>query len=332
MKQKRNNKLLYLILIGLLFLLAIILFVLSFFVDEEKVNRLSLFSSMAIGLATLLCALASFYISYLGEKRANMDRNQQIETNARRFIIENSNEIYNLPLCLMAYSYDKFRKYDRKIYREFNILTKDEKISVLKQLNYNYELIENNDWIDKGIEKVKEFIASNELGRDFLYDDAKYYKKSMLYHNEIYDSKYEYVHDFPDNFSATPKFKVLNEKDAQYEGIDFCSYLYDYYNSRKNESHLYKMHKEEKPVDLLIEIKNLRQCDEMMVCYWMMMLVDCVCHLINGEHKVDVFVDQVSIGDAEIDTFEDRYLGSLLTLYNMVNGPKNITEGNEVNS
>ena len=314
--MKKNWKQ-WLYLGGGLFMLAAIAFILSFFTDDETFSRLSLFISIIVGLATLFCAIASFAVAYYSEIKLKKQHQELVEINARKFIINNSEEIYNLPLCLLAFAYDKHKKYNRKIYREFNILTKEEQISVLKQLDYDYKLIESNDFIDNSLTIVKNYIKDNDLGRDFLYDDCKYYRRAINYASELYSIMPQLDHSFPEAFTLAPKIKVCTEKELKYEGVNFFTYLDDYIKCKRNDQEMFALTQKGKPVDLLIEIYDLRNAGEEVVCYWMMELVDDISAIIMNEIDPEREKRTISPGDSQLETYEDRFLCSLLVLYNL---------------
>ena len=220
--------------------------------------------------------------------------------------------------------------FHRKIYNSFNVLNKELQKEVLKQLNSDYSLIEGNKWIDKGIETVRSFIEENDLGKDYLYDGAKYFHRAIKYAEQDFDSAFELGHVMPDNFSWNPKLRFEGDKLYQ-ENISFDDYFESYLWAKVNNDPKYIIHKEQKPITLLSEIFDFGNCSEKLLCCWMMQIVETVAIHISceKERKEGIEIELLSKSDANIETIEDKYLDVLLELYNLhlvlkASGAKNI--------
>lgn len=317
MKRKTNIILLIICAIVLIAICAI----LSFLMPDTTVQRFSLFASMVLGLGTLFISFTAMFIAFKEMRNNERDRKNRIEENAERFIQENAEEIEYIPLCLIAFAYDKHHKFNRQIYNKFNLLNLDTKKEVLKQLEYSLDIINNSDWIDSSLKFIVNYIKDNDLGEHLLYDGYKYYRRSIYYSAERYDSVVEFKLIFRDVFSYNPKIKKVNEKELLYEGLSFNDFLVKYLDCKKCEDIHYQMYKKYKPVEVLTDAFDLRSMntDEKIVCDCMMELVDDLCayHLYN-DLKIDFYDESMMhVGDAEIVTFEDRYMKSLMFLYNL---------------
>lgn len=285
--------------------------VFAFLVKEDYLSRIMLWATLVFGTGTIITSVLAIGISILTIKKDTILRHQKIEEDANRFIIENNDELLYIPLCLIANAFNNHHRYIRKIYNSFNVLNKDVQIEVLKQLNYECDLIKNNAWIDSGIKLVQSFIADNDLGPDFLYDGAKYFHRALRYSSLDYDARCEYEHFMPDVFNWNPKiFFVENQHYSEH--VSFYDYLDSYLTSKEKVN----LHKDKKPLSVLATLKNLRDCPEEEICYWMMEVVASISTLLikkktNGDSK------RMSSSDAPISTFEDRYLDVLMDLYNL---------------
>ena len=311
-KMKKFQKIL--VIVGL-FVLAGIWAIVAFGIKEEIISRFSLWADLVVGCGTIMVSVIALMISVSSYKRTEALRKQKITEEADKFINDNNDEILYIPLCLVANAFDKHHKFKRKIYNNFNVLNKDLQKEILKQLNYEYVLIENNSWIDKEIEQIRSFIRDNDLGHDLLYDGAKYFHRSMEYADLEYDGECEYGHFMPDHFHWNPKIFFKEDKLYQ-ENVSFDTYVDSFLAAKQKNDPLYVKNKKEKPMDVLIALQNLRDCSEETVCYWMMQVVFTFALILQKNLKIEE-PHYLSRGDAKINTFEDRYLECLMELYNL---------------
>ena len=313
--MKTKPKKLLTIVIILLSCLLIAWGTLAMLLPANLVSRFLLWGNLVFGCGSIITAISALYISFLSLKRTEKSRYSEVQNEAKNFIIDHYNEIYYVPLCIIASSYNRHHSYKRNIYNAFNKLRDEVQKEVLKQLNYSFGLIDNSKWIDSGIDLVREYIHQNDLGADVLYDNAKYYRHSIEYSSSSYSDKDEFKHIFPDNFNWFSEATSLKEKRA-HKYISFSDYLDSYLTKKKTNDPLYLIHKDEKPVDMLIHIASLKRCPEIKDCYWTMCLVDSISAMIIKDKHLEN-AEYISRGDASIDTYEDRYLESLMKLYDL---------------
>lgn len=309
------NKKQKLIPIFILVILTGLWAVLSFTIQDSLISRFSLWASLIFGTGSLAVSFVALVVSVDSNRKAEALRLEKLSEDANKFIIRNYDEIIYIPLCLVANAYDNHHKFKRKIYNEFNKLNRELQKEILKQLNYDYELITNNDWIDRGIDKVKNFVETNDLGKDWLYDGGKYFYRSIMYSDEPYNPTCEYGHVMPDNFHLNSKIVLKDDKPYQ-ENISFYDYVDSYLRMKKKNDPLYIAHKNDKPLDVLTLVGNLPNCDETNACYWVMEIVSTMCAFMEKEFDLKT-IKFYSKSDAEIQTFEDRYLDVLMKLYNL---------------
>lgn len=316
MNMKKEDKL----YIGL-FIVAIIgvCIAVAFFSNENHIQRIMLFATMLFGFATFITSGIALCISVLSFKRTQKYEKQKNEDLANKFINENNDELDYIPLCLIANAYDNHHKYCRKIYNEFNLLNKDIQREVLKQLNYEYELIPNRTWITRCLNFVNDFIETNELGSSFLYDGGKYFLRAIDYSAQEYDHECETQPIIDDVFHWGSNVFFKNDQ-AYRNKVSFDNYLKSYLDAKQKNDAIFKANKNQKPLDLLAAIFNFRNCEEDYLCYWVMQIVESITmvminRLLKDNKNSDYF--DYSSGDAQIDTFEDRFLDVLLELYNL---------------
>ena len=290
--------------------------VFAFLLKQESIPRVSLWADMVFGTGSIITSSVAIGISVLTLRREESLRKQMIEESANKFISENNDELLYVPLCLIANAYDNHHKYERNIYNSFNTLNKDVQKEVLKQLNYDFDLIGGNGWIDKGINKIKAFIKTNDLGRDLLYDNAKYFHRAIQYCDMLYDGSVEYMHILPDLFGWN--YKPRGRKKSA-EKISFDSYLISYLEAKENNTSAYKKYKNKRPIDTLASVIDFGEVEEYILCSWMMEMVISIAITMIAKQtdKKDDDMFKLSSGDARIETFEDRYLDVLMELYNL---------------
>ena len=264
-----------------------------------------------------LGSIIALIISIMTYKRTESLRKEKIQEDANKFINKNSEEIEYIPLCLIANAYDNHHKYNRKIYNFFNLLSKDVQREVLKQLNYDCDIIKGNSWIDEGINEVRNFIVKNDLGADFLYDGAKYFYAAMDFQSNDYDNHCEYGHIMPDYFNWNPR--IFFKEDKVYsENVTFFDYVDSYINAKANDPIKYIKYKDKKPLDVIAKNYNFGNCSEEELCYWLMQVVADIALFItreiNRNKKQSLILHR---GDAKLDCYEDRFLDVLIDLYNL---------------
>lgn len=281
--------------------------------------------NLILAIASFICAVVSIIITviiYKLQKRHEIElerinesrRKEEISNSAKRFIIDHGDSLEYIPLCVFANAYNHHHKYDRKIYNDFNMLSSEEQKEVLVQLKYEDEIIKGNIWIDDGIEKVKSFIDEHKLGRDMLYDGAKYFYRSLDYSDKQCADYGELAPIFQDVFNWKT-LCLIGDK-----GLSFLQY-YEAYLKRVciDKDSIYSG-KYPAPIDAIIDIKQLLTCDEDIVCFWMMVVIQITCAKIINRYQYfhkDVELNLHSSGDAYIETFEDKFLQVLMYLYDV---------------
>ena len=275
-------------------------------------------TTIILQILTLIATIAISVVLYLlnnkHKKEEELLKNEQL---AKSFIIDNNDITDYIPLCIVASALSRHKRHHRALYNEFNKLSDDVQNEVIKQCNYEIDLIKGTEWVSKSIEYVNDFLNNNDLGNgrnNYLYDDGKYLHYAIRYFSDIeydgrkYDKKYK--NPFPNK-----KIGFEAEKCIEYL-IDFDTYCEDYMfyviMSKREDSKIYKM-TTEKPIDYLEIVENLSYASNEDVCYWILDFVNFFSiYIINT--MLSGYPNEY-MSDAEIKTYEDKYYDVMLSLY-----------------
>lgn len=279
-------------------------------------------TTIVLQALTLVATIAiSFVIYFLNNKHKKEEYYRQNEQLAKAFIIDNNDISDYIPLCIVASVLNRHKKHHRTLYNEFNKLSDDVQKEVIKQCNYEIDLIKGTDWVNKGIDYVNKFLNDNNLGNEsnnYLYGSGKYLHYAIKYCPEkeydarIYNKKYR---------NPFPSKKIGFEENNPVEYlIDFDTYCDDYMffviRSTRKDFIIYKSEKiAPKPIKYLEAVENLLSgstTDED-VCYWVLDFVNFFSIYIINTMSSGYPNDYMS--DAEIKTFEDKYYEVMLSLY-----------------
>ena len=136
--------------------------------------------NMVLSFLSLLATIAISIVIYKLEKKNRIyERKKEISEKAKKFIIDNSDEIEYLHWATIATGCFPQNRHVRKIYNEFSYLDDDTKKEVLKQRDLCCELISNDRWITTKIKLIIDCIARLGIGEHLLYDEGKYFTKNV---------------------------------------------------------------------------------------------------------------------------------------------------------
>ncbi len=267
--------------------------------------------NFVISILSLLATIAISFVIYFLEKRSTKRQSKhEIHEVARRFIVENNEEIQYLPWAVIASGCFPQNKYCRTIYNEFTLLDDVVKREVLKQLGIDLPLIKGIKWIDDKIELIIDAAKKLDLGDTLLHDGAKYFHR-------LYDQKGRKYSDFLNEYLKKKYDDVfeLNETELNQkkELISFSSYT-EYYMYFKYEKSDCFSKNWRKPFDYMILIEQIRDTrDEGLVCCWVSHIIEeTICYSINYlKYKQTNYVST----DAQAETYEDRYFQIIYELY-----------------
>jgi len=274
---------------------------------------ISLIISSLTLIATVTISFLIYYLEKARERKKITEINNEI---AKNFIIDHDSEIAFIPLCLVASCKNRHRKHYRNIYNDFNKLSNDVQKEVLKQLNYDCDIILDNEWVNEGIRIISKFISDNKLSNvgDFLYDEAKYFHSAFEYYaEEEYSHNDTYLQNYKDEFGLG---KFLCSTDGSKKG--FLSFR-NYFQAYMDKVTIQKDFEAIPPIAYLINVEDFYSCDKKNLCYWIMEMLSVIsAYIINTTNKKWILCK----GDASPETFEDRYYDVLINLFNLSKSKK----------
>lgn len=269
-------------------------------------------ANLVISILSLIATIAiSFVIYFLEQHNQKVSKEKEVKQEAKRFIIDNADELDYLHWVTIAVGCYPQNKHVRKIYNNFAILDDEVKLEVLRQRDLNCKLINNDKWIYEKIDMIQKAIHELDIGDDFLYDGGKYLTRAYDYKNESVESlenaKYE-RDKYNDYFQLNRMFQKHSGK------LTYEQYLEDYLYCKFDKPDLMPKDIEiPLPNDYLISVENLRECDEDYLCYWIMIMVENVISF--AIRYLQYKEDEHTETDAQVETFEDKYFSVLYELY-----------------
>lgn len=271
-----------------------------------------------IGILSLIATVGvSFAIYWLQlrhekeiERLAKENEEKLLREEADKFLIDNESERDYLPLCVFASNLHRHEKHTRKIYTNFCRCRTELQNKILEVAEFKCRTIEGTEWLDKAIDKLKDDIKKYNLGRDYLYDGAKYFHRGFQrYREKEWDYSYKLL------------FKpiVENKRWKAFTGTDLISissYVdeYFYYWIEKHNTDKVKGDPLP-PIDYLWDSQNLASCEESKVCGWIMEIVDAIIIIIHNktiEKENDLYFEDLT--DEQTETFEDKYYETVRAL------------------
>lgn len=276
-------------------------------------------ANLVISILSLIATIAiSFVIYFLERNNQKEARSKEIKEDARKFIINNADELEYLHWATIAVGCFPQNKHVRKIYNEFAYLDDETKQEVLKQRHLDCVLIDNAEWIDLKIEEIRSIIDTLGIGDDFLYDGGKYFVRA-------YDYKDKSIEDLEHARHSNYKFKDVFKLGRMFQhkngNLTYEQYLEDFlYCKFKKPDKFPKDIDIPLPNDYLIEAEDLRNCSEDYLCYWIMVMIrDVIAYAIR---YLNYDTDDHSQTDAQAETYEDKYFSVLYELYYLNNNKK----------
>lgn len=235
-------------------------------------------------------------------------KKQDIENKVTNFIIENKEEIHLLPLCIISNEIHKTDKHTHKIYSAFNKLEKCIQEAILLHEDVN-SFIVGNEAINNSIDKFEQLQEKYEMGKNMLYEGAKYFHKSYDIH------KNEKIEDIDPHVFQTPYptfFPEINTTLHTY--ID--NYLLHKINP--NDKLIIKVQEQYfiPPMDLLYEGFNFGACEEKVLCFWLMRYIISTCYVLNNRELIATIDDNKMpiLEEFNLTTYEDFYYYTIYML------------------
>lgn len=233
---------------------------------------------------------------------------KDLSEKANVFLIDHENERDYLPWCVIASALHRQEHHCRVIYTDFCRSSKELQQEILRQAGFSINCIEGNDWVKNCFDKIRADIEKYKLGRNWLYDNAKYFHRGFERYRE-------------EKWEDTPKlFELINHDNPVrtalgQEKIDIGSYIDEYYfyyldgNMTFEEPPI-------SPINYVEQVANISSGPELEVCRWILDVVHNVTVIIHNrdltEHDDTL---RNNFTDAIPETFEDKYYEALLWIY-----------------
>ncbi len=268
-----------------------------------------------IGALSLVATIAVSFLIYWLQTRHEREIEQieakrirkELEEKAHVFLSENNSERDYLPLCVMASTLHRHDAHTRQIYTNFCRCPVELQNEILRQAEFDMTVPSDTAWVNSRMNCLIGDIEKHKLGRNYLYDGAKYFHRGYEYYREETWEELRYRKDFQRIATEITFFPKGNQSLLDY--IDeYFRFLYS-----ENKPILYNPNPIP-PLDYMWNAFNLGSAEEKEVCRWIIEAVSdvlIICHnRKNGHGKIH----EIST-DAEIETFEDKYYDTLLWLY-----------------
>lgn len=271
-----------------------------------------------IGVLSLVATIAvSFLIYWLQSRHEKEIQKLQCEKErialqekARLFLIDNQEERDYLLWCIIAANLYPLEKHTRKIYSEYCRCSEELQNEILNQAGYKIKQFTGKYWLQGCIDKLQQDIEKYNLGRDYLYDGAKYFHRSYDRYREL-------------EWNGTPNiFEPINKENRlmmilNVAQISIGEYIDEYFYYFVDKKMDFDKETPIPPIDYVWEYQSLAHTREETVCMWMMELVENIATIINNKFGEDVdcqfFLEYT---DAQAETYEDKYYETVQALYN----------------
>ena len=266
-------------------------------------------------IATVGVSVAIYWLQSRHEKEmervAKENAEKQLKEEVDRFLIDNESEREYLPLCVFASNLHRHEKHTRNIYTNFCRCRSELQNKILEVAEFKCRTIDGTEWLGKAIDKLKEDIKKYKLGRDYLYDGAKYFHRGFTLYREK-----EWVYSYRQVFEPI----VENRLSSALTGsnlISISNYVDEYFYYFIEKHNLDKMKGEPlPPIDYLWDSQNLGMAEEPEVCGWIMAIVEAITIIIHNKtikYEGDLYFEDLT--DEQAETFEDKYYETVRALY-----------------
>lgn len=270
-----------------------------------------------IGVLTLIVTafvpVMIYWLQKRHEKEIDDVRKEQaakeLANKANEFLIDHENERDYLPRCVIAAALHRHEHHTRKIYMDYCRCDIELQKEILKQAGFTVESIEGDKWVGKAFDHIREYIKAHCLGRDWLYDGAKYFHRGFERYRE---EKWE---DTPQVFEPVIKNNTVRTAFGTNK-IDIGSYIDEYLWQKAHAENPSRAENLIPPIDYVEKTQSISICDEKEVCRWIMDIVfnvAIIAHNTDPAKRDNALRENFT--DAFAETFEDRYYEAMLTIY-----------------
>jgi hypothetical protein len=262
-------------------------------------------------IATIAVSLSIYWLQMRHEREIEQIEakrmQQDIEEKAHVFLSENNEERDYLPWCAVASNVCRHDKHTRQIYTNFCRCPAELQSEILRQSGLDIKLPVDINWVSQCLESLKNDIAKHKLGRDYLYDGAKYFHRG---YERYRDQEWEDLRQRRDLNPIAVRSSFFGGKNSS-----LLDYIDEYFMFLYSEHRPVLYNKTPKPpLDYMWENYRLGEADEEEVCRWIMEAISdiaIICH--NRENGIGGIHNLTT--DAIVETFEDKYFEALLWLF-----------------
>ena len=268
-------------------------------------------------LSLLATIVISFFIYWLQsrhekemEQLQNAQRKAELENKAHQFLIEHESERGYLPWCVFATKLHRHERHTRKIYTDFCRCPNELQIKILEQAGFDTECYHGELKIQDWIEHLKADIETYQLGRDILYDGAKYFHRGFTRYR---DESWGEARDTR-SFEPITTSKIFDQLFREDRNVDISVYTDEYFYYFLNAPEGKEIEKKPiPPIDYVWDSQNLGTCSEKNMCMWVMALMISICTVIHNSniHGIPQKPSHHNYTGAISETFEDAYYNTL---------------------
>ena len=196
------------------------------FLDLTLSDWASLFCSVVSLVVAIVIAVLQMRQSHrIDALTANQIENEEkrylesVEIEARRFLSKYSDCIGLLPLCAVAFAYDKNRVYSRDMYSEFRLLSKNIRLKIFEHCGWSMCDVETDDFFGDCLNCLRQAFERFLLKDNFyhmFYDNGKYLERAILCYakEDIPHSELEYENRLIDILVVPFRKDALEDYDS----------------------------------------------------------------------------------------------------------------------
>lgn len=222
----------------------------------------------------------------------------KIDTEARSFISKYYEKKELIPLCAIAYMYNKTYHYSGKIYSEFLQLSKDTQQEIINICNYDLEIEEIDSFYNMCLTFLEHASKKIYIGEDknIFYDNGKYLERALTRYGK-------------EKIPEMPSAGKINGLCGEFDYL-FSSYVSDT---------LYE-HKGDKPITTICRKYDFNYTSEIVACFIALSIAKKTAF--NNCFENEDSNKNYGYPDENLETMEDYFLCTLFEIYtNLVLNP-----------
>lgn len=179
----------------------------------------SLVASTIIGICQII---QGNRMSKLEQKQADVEKTRYLESvdiEARRFLVKYADCIGLLPLCAIAFAYDKNRAYSRAMYSEFRLLSRDVRLKIFERCGWTMCDVQIGNFFEdclKCLQKaIEQFLPKDDF-ESIFYENGKYVERAISRYAScpIPHSEFEYENCMTDILAIPFRKDEMDDYDS----------------------------------------------------------------------------------------------------------------------